>query len=172
MNVLFLDIDGVMNSEEYYYALPEAEMLAVPIDPACVKRLKYIVDRTGAKIVLSSSWRTGWDKDPARMKEDGRILEKIFSEYDLTIYDKTPVSPLRKRTVEIDMWLKKHAGKVKRYVILDDCDYDWKDYGMGRHWVATDFAKSGLTDQKAEEVISLFTKSFLYFLPERLFRKH
>ena len=59
MKVIFLDIDGVLNSEEYYESFPDGEFIP-PIDPVCVERLKRIVDRTGAKLILSSSWRGGW----------------------------------------------------------------------------------------------------------------
>lgn len=164
MNVLFLDIDGVLNSEKYFLSLKEEHMLKMPLDHRCVERVKRIVDETGAKIVISSSWRTGWDKDPARNMEEGRLLDEIFQEHGLSIYDKTPVSPQRKRPLEIKEWLEQCDQKVHRFVILDDCDFHWKDYRLHGHWVATDFASSGLTDEKADEVIALFKKSFFYFL--------
>jgi hypothetical protein len=56
MKVIFLDIDGVLNTtsttemfEEYTFVEDEK-----------VQLLKQLVTRTGAKIVLSSSWRYGW----------------------------------------------------------------------------------------------------------------
>ena len=46
--VIFLDIDGVLNSNCSTEPTIAEDM---------VKRLAYIVDKTGAFIVLSSSWR-------------------------------------------------------------------------------------------------------------------
>ena len=57
MKALFLDFDGVLNTEKYL-ALYGAE--GVVIDPARLELLKEIIDATGAKIVLSTSWREHW----------------------------------------------------------------------------------------------------------------
>jgi hypothetical protein len=73
MNVIFLDIDGVLNSEYYNHTElvnrkkrgyggffqigEEATKDNVIWDPQCVRTLAYIVVRTDAKIVISSTWR-------------------------------------------------------------------------------------------------------------------
>lgn len=167
MNVLFLDVDGVLNSEDYYNSLSSEKQRSMPIDCRCVARVKHIIDQTGAVIVLTSSWRGGWDHNPEKMSEEGRILERIFQKYGLTIYDKTPVSSQEKRPFEIRQWMKNCEHNIRRYVIIDDCDFRWKDYRMHRHWVATDFSHGGLSDAQAEEAILLFRKSSFYFFMER-----
>ena len=61
MKVIFLDIDGVLNSETFskdnhkvYLATGE---IKPDVDEKAVQRLVTIIKETNAKIVLSSSWR-------------------------------------------------------------------------------------------------------------------
>lgn len=56
MKLIFLDIDGVLNYEGYERF---TRMGTRFVDPVLIKRLKKIIDRTGAKVVLSSTWRRG-----------------------------------------------------------------------------------------------------------------
>ncbi|MBR0411667.1 MAG: hypothetical protein IJI25_11840 [Eubacterium sp.] len=167
MNVLFLDIDGVLNSEEYYRSLTDKNLRDIPIDRTCLARVKHIVDETEAAIVLTSSWRDSWDKDPEMLRREGRTLNGLFKEYGLAIYDKTPVAHEGRRPVEIRQWLDNCNEKIGRFVILDDYDFNWKRHRMFRHWVRTDYEKGGLSDDQAEKAILLFRKSSFYFFMER-----
>ena len=54
--IIFLDIDGVLNSMDYFEQTKDCKGYT-EINPEKVKLLKEIVDRTGAEIVLSSTWR-------------------------------------------------------------------------------------------------------------------
>lgn len=49
--LLFLDIDGVLNTPESY--APGRAL----IEPACARQLQRVIDATGARLVLSSAWR-------------------------------------------------------------------------------------------------------------------
>src|SRR5882724_12598937 len=53
MNVIFLDIDGVLNCED----TPNPRKFPYIIDPRLLSLLKGLLARTGANVVLSSSWR-------------------------------------------------------------------------------------------------------------------
>ena len=172
VNVLFLDIDGVLNSEDYYRSLSAKQKKALSIDRRCVARVRHIVDTTQAVIVLTSSWREGWNRNPDLLLEEGQILNRIFGEYGLNIYDKTPFSQTGRRPEEIRQWLEHCKEKIHRYVILDDFDFRWKEYRMYRHWVATDYLHGGLSDDQAERAIELFGRSGLYFLMERFASKY
>ena len=81
MKVIFLDIDGVLNSfqtfREIYYEHELTGFRRVAIDIDKVKLLKEIVDNTGALIVLSSSWRTF-----GKMKK-GKLVTKNQNLFDL-----------------------------------------------------------------------------------------
>ena len=58
MKVIFLDVDGVLNSQQLFEKCEDDQLISVDEDN--IKNLKTIVDATGAKIVLSSSWRYVW----------------------------------------------------------------------------------------------------------------
>ena len=54
MYLIFLDIDGVLNCKE----TPNPRNFPYIIDRRLLANLKELLRRTGAKVVLSSSWRT------------------------------------------------------------------------------------------------------------------
>ena len=61
MKIIFLDVDGVLNTSETFrrrrIEYEKTKKWNVEIDLDRVARLKYIINMTGAKVVLSSSWR-------------------------------------------------------------------------------------------------------------------
>ena len=59
MKIIFLDIDGVLNSRIYDRKRNRDEL--TDIDETRLPLVKELVAATGAKIVLSSSWRVHWD---------------------------------------------------------------------------------------------------------------
>jgi hypothetical protein len=98
MKVLFLDFDGVLNSERWYDQLPprEANYFQLPyeerraryIDPTCVDRVNHVIEQTGAAVVVTSSWR-GMDAAtlfglPPAPKELERILKRVGFRHTLT----------------------------------------------------------------------------------------
>ncbi|WP_373776511.1 HAD domain-containing protein, partial [Porphyromonas loveana] len=74
--VIFLDFDGVLNSGDNSRAISqllsdESEMQRISIagfefDERCVRWLTYIINSTGAKIVISSSWRLNYTLEEMR----------------------------------------------------------------------------------------------------------
>ena len=63
MKIIFLDIDGVLNSAEFanrhYEETGKPLFMYDFLDPDAVNRLKEFLDQhTDIRIVLSSSWRT------------------------------------------------------------------------------------------------------------------
>ena len=60
--VIFLDFDGVLNTEQYQARLaiegkPKKDAWGPLFDPRAVANLQKIVEATDARIVISSSWR-------------------------------------------------------------------------------------------------------------------
>lgn len=108
MKVIFLDVDGVLNSSQDGYSI------RLRTD-SHLEHLKHIVKETGAKIVLSSSWRIG----PAKALKN---LHKRLEEYGLVIMDSTPDVGSLCRGDEIRQWLKDNGEHVEKFVILDDED--------------------------------------------------
>lgn len=113
MKILFLDIDGVLNSRAYDRKRNWNEQ--TDIDETRLPLVREIIDNTGAKIVLISTLRSHWDRDESLCDEDGQYINGLFSKYGLAIYDKTPDSGLlSKRKDEVQAWLAEHTGEVER----------------------------------------------------------
>jgi hypothetical protein len=53
MKIIFLDIDGVLNCEK----TPNSRKFPYVVDKKLLLRVNGLVERTRAKVVLSSSWR-------------------------------------------------------------------------------------------------------------------
>lgn len=119
MKVIFLDIDGVLNSEHWYVKNhekhPERCRSDRCIDPRFVRNLSKIVKKTGAKIVLTATIR-GVVK-----KRADHYLHEIFKRYGLSIYDYTSKCNSVMRGYEIQDWLDRHRD-VTNIVIIDDED--------------------------------------------------
>ena len=105
MKVLFLDVDGVLNSEAWFAVMPDVGMISV--DPKAVARVLRVVRKTSAAIVLSSMWRTS----------PGAV--RYLTQQGLVIHDTTPLSFYRPRRHEIQQWLDAHP-EVTAYAIIDD----------------------------------------------------
>ncbi|MDE6690910.1 MAG: hypothetical protein K2K04_02975 [Clostridia bacterium] len=124
MKVIFLDIDGVLNSRAYDRKRNWNEQ--TNIDETRLPLVKRIVDETGAKIVLSSTWREHWSVDPLLCDDDGVYINKTFAKYGLEIYGKTPDLWLTaERPDEIKAWLKSSTETIVSFVIIDDYRYAW-----------------------------------------------
>ena len=53
MKVIFLDVDGVLNSQQLFEKCEDDQLISVDEDN--IKNLKTIVDATGAKIVFPTA---------------------------------------------------------------------------------------------------------------------
>jgi hypothetical protein len=148
MNVIFLDIDGVLNSRKFFQEANEwivqadtrFEYYARQIDPECVQRLNNLVERTGSVVVLSSTWRRvhPLDYNRAFLRAAG---------FRGVLYDETPVLNRHPRGDEIEQWLLgRDADRVDRFVILDD-DCDMADMAP---WHVRTSGETGLVDEDCE----------------------
>jgi hypothetical protein len=155
LKVIFLDMDGVMNSMPFLlehsaeykkpdgtpYTRADSEMWVEMIDPKCVERLNHIVTETGAVVVISSSWRHAHTVEAMREFFDARgFVGKII--------DETPtIAGPRGR--EIEAWL---ADKnVKAFVVLDDDS----DMDGVRKWHIKTSILVGLQDEHVERTIQM-----------------
>ena len=105
MKAIFLDIDGVLNSEE----TQNPRNFPYFIDGRLLDQFTVLVRKTGATVVLSSSWRV----DPI-----GLLAAKY---YQVPFDDVCPDLPGAPRCDEVITWLRQHP-EVTRYVVLDDDD--------------------------------------------------
>lgn len=136
MKVIFLDVDGVLNSVDsavaFHYLNSTLKntmkrRTEEHLDFVSIGLLKALCDKTGAKIVVSSVWRIGRDKAD---------FIDIFAAYgwiDFPYLDKTITghpSGDSRRGREIEHWLDAHPD-VTEYIILDD-DSDMLDTQLDR----------------------------------------
>lgn len=118
MKIIFLDIDGVLNSFKSYYKKDSH----VPIDEHKVFLLSQICEKTNAKIVLISSWRLFWEKENEKLIPKDILairLEEIFNRYNLKVYDKVSNGYRKLREESIIDWLSNHP-EIEEFIIIDD----------------------------------------------------
>jgi hypothetical protein len=130
MKVIFLDIDGVLNCKK----TPNPRKLPYIVDSKLLKRFESLLERTDAKVVLSSTWRY----DPA-----GLFSAKHWGVPFVGI---TPDMPKQPRRNEVLAWLKEHPD-VDRYAVIDDEDDELDELPLFQPSV-----KTGLTDKIATGV--------------------
>ena len=152
MKIIFLDFDGVLNSEKY---LRNCGRYGVIADPVRMIYLKKIVDATGAKIVLSTSWREHWNENTEECDETGLRINEIFRVYGLCIYSKTPKLDSF-REDEIKKWLDEHEG-IESFVVLDDAFLS-ADFLNG-HFVRTSNYRDGLNEENTMDAIKILGES-------------
>jgi hypothetical protein len=146
VKVIFLDFDGVLNNRERWAGSQQVDPKSPSsmIDPLCTWRLKQIVNATGARIVISSSWRNIYPLDQ---------LAGFLWKYGIdrsAVIGKTP--KIGRRGHEIRHWLKKHP--VESYIILDD-DQDAGSGGVDRtRFIKTDW-EYGLLSSHVVDAIKL-----------------
>ena len=105
MKIIFSDIDGVLNCRR----TPNPRKFPYVVDQRLLERFTALLTRTGAKVVLSSTWRY----DPAGL---------FSAEYwGIPFIDVIPDLPEKPRRDEILAWLADRSD-VERYVVLDDED--------------------------------------------------
>lgn len=124
MKVIFLDVDGVLNS----LSCKEKIEGYIFVEDEKIARLKEIIDHTGAKVVLSSTWRYGWHAMEHVKEPDENDLRDIYMfealrdkllEHGIELLGYT--KDFGRRGDEISDWLKKWMGEpIETYVILDD----------------------------------------------------
>ena len=148
MKIIFLDFDGVLNSERYFRSYG-AEGLALNSENLCF--LKEIVVATGAKIVLSTSWREHWEKDDSKCSAMGVEMNEIFKKYEMEIFDKTPFSCIS-REQDIEDWLMAHPD-TQAFVVLDDRFLDSPI--IRGHFVKTDPYIYGLDEAEKDAAIEI-----------------
>ena len=185
--IIFLDIDGVMNSQKRLLQLHKAykkgqctreyfnQQKALPYKQT-LSALKYIVDKTQAKIVLTSVWR--------KNEEKVALLNTLFKDYGFQIYDstccgvylstveklnfkkdnchfkyeesKTNLEYTTDRGAEIAVWLNEHPN-VQNFVILDDDVADIKGY-YPKNQVKTKYYKDALNMKCAKKAVKILNK--------------
>jgi hypothetical protein len=147
---IFLDIDGVLNSEEYYIHRQKdwsgKFKFSYDLDEIAIQRLNKIIENTKINIVLSSTWRL------FQINEVINSLKYKGFKYDIEYV--TTFIPMD-RGLQILKFIKNN--NVKDYIVIDDDDFDIKAYIPTENFVHTSF-KYGLTDKNVDYIINYFNK--------------
>lgn len=158
MRIVFLDFDGVMNSDDYFDRHPTLSFGKEQVDP---KKVHLLDSLLGAAddifVVISSSWRVVWAPDELR-----ELLDACGSKYADRVIDRTRSSTTGFRGREIEDWLElwrerreidPDAQPITSYVILDDGTNFTTDQHHER-LVRTD-PRVGLTAQDVKQALEI-----------------
>lgn len=163
MNVLFLDIDGVLNSSRWFKVSYEMRKSSrkkyedalvkdysnarweLDLSQELVNNLKRVMHKVESlNIVVSSTWRLHYSLDEFKDR-----LSKLLDISPNRIVGKTP-RLFEHRGKEIKQWLDDRV--VEKFVILDD-DSDMDE--LMDHLIQTD-TEYGLQRETADKIIEYF----------------
>lgn len=155
MKLLFLDIDGVLDSETFHHGPKDKQGFPFDrLDIKCLRRIEKIVANTGCQVVISSTWRETWGIS------DFNDLFKKFN-CNIEIYALNPVhrESYKNRGSEIYEYIKNNESILNKkwyefndYVILDDdCDML---YYQRNNFIFVD-RTVGLTDKDCKQAIMI-----------------
>ena len=176
MKVLFLDIDGVLNSENWFaYRIYCVKNNMVNIlmnfvdtddcnikhkltmlDDRAIANLNRIIEETGCKVVLSSSWRSSIESENIFTQNLLKLKGFKYEFYDVTPRLWFSDFSIR-RGEEIKFWLDKESEKheIESFAILDD-DSDMLPEQMN-NFIHVD-GQVGLTDRDVLTAIKILNK--------------
>ena len=145
MKVIFVDVDGVLNSDDFIDSVKGSQ----DIDIKTIRLLKNAVNETGAKIVMDTSFR--YTKSFLKVQE--MLLQNGI------LFDKTPFID-NERGKEIKQYLAEHKD-IEDYILLDDVIFPDFDDELLRHLIKMDDTNSrgigkGLQKKDIEEIIRRF----------------
>ena len=174
-NVIFIDIDGVLNSLEFHNRDRSKKKL---FDRECVQRLAEIVREYNCLVVLASTWivlNTKEKVDRYTRQEDGaksssamyfKLLNELQS-VGIGLYDQIEDEHIR--PIGINDWLIENIEIVKNYVIIDD-DYRFNDYvsignGLENHLVSTEYfcdVPGGIQNEHMVKIMGILNNKELH----------
>jgi len=160
MKVIFLDIDGVLNTSETFKIREQIEketgIWNIEIDEFRVEYLKRIIDETGAKVVLSSGWKKHFENIdgkivPIHEKVEG--LLNILNKYNIELYDILKKGYSLPREDLITIWLNEHPD-VENFIIIDDETTHLRKF-IGKELIKTSFLADGVMLKNMDDCMGL-----------------
>ena len=157
--VIFLDIDGVLNSN-FWNADHQREISdGKYIDTEKVKLLSKLVKKSEASIILHSGWRFWFGADLKPLRQEAGYLADLLEKEGMVVAGMTPdltTEEIRKtkrfskvKADEILMWLNNHP-ETENWVVLDDLELHNDD--VAKFQVMTD-PEQGLTEEDVEKAL-------------------
>ena len=163
-NVIFLDVDGVLNSKfwdnDHQREISEGKY----VDLAAVKLFGSLVERTDAKVILHSGWRFWFDDSMKPLRPEAAFFANAMEKEGIQIAGVTPdltTEEIRKakkfslvKADEILKWLSENPSD--NWVVIDDLELHNSE--IAEHQVQTD-AEVGLTESDVDKAISILCKA-------------
>lgn len=147
VNVIFLDVDGVLNDYETKEKNPNGN---TGIDDDKVKRLSQIASYLKAEIVLTSSWKFEFEEKDVHPDYD--YLVKKLGKYNLKIKGNTQ-DMVFDRGHGILTWIRQQSlfdRDVDKFIILDDREFEYDlNPGIPEHVILTDAHEGGIMRMRA-----------------------
>lgn len=120
-SVIFLDVDGVLNTKSTCVYAPSG--VYVGVDEARVVVLSNAMKETRADgVILTSTWKNMKKED-----EDYIYLVNSLEKYGIKVLGKTEEERTSQREVGILQYLESHP-EIEDFVILDDQHFGFEDY--------------------------------------------
>ncbi len=154
MRVIFLDVDGVLCTP---LSLQMNRLLRLPVerqrfDPLSLYWLRRLAAWSGARMVLSSSWRDGLTVDDPFCKAIVGHLYASLAKNGTPIFDAAPLFPCGDKGGEIAAWLEQHDWES--YAVLDDHDCFSSRPEVRAHWVPVPDSR-GLRRREARAALAM-----------------
>lgn len=160
---IFLDIDGVLNSEHTW-----VDKITDSLSDQYLENLKHIVEKTNAKIILSSSWRMYFGQNINDPRNIFAIhLIHSLNKHNLKLHDMTPFVKgqfSNERGLEIKTYVEQN--NITDYVVIDDEEFsDFKNHLDMSRFIQTNFGdetttikNEGLNKNVAEKAIEILNR--------------
>lgn len=159
--ILFLDVDGVLN---YSKMNREGQRWPFVLSTQAIDLLDWVVNSTGCKIVMSSTWRLHGDAMDYLKKKYPRLRELLHDNWRTPygVEDEIRLSDIKNglrhvRGFEINKWLSDHPD-VTAYAIVDDDGDMLPD--QKANFVQTSW-ETGMLDHHADELAAILNRSGL-----------
>lgn len=162
MKLLFLDFDGVLNSDVYMKSKAYQDEVAglsdweviqqahhTHLDPDALALIAKIVDATGAVVIASTTWRLRYSNDEMNLMLSNRGAK-------FRISGSTPAIRMfgSDRGAEIKRYMENSLDEPESFVIIDDIDFFIHYKDLYPHFIQTD-SKYGIRQSDVERAIKI-----------------
>ena len=139
MNIIFLDIDGVLNT------LGDTNLINKTFEYNKLMRLIKLSNETNSKIIITSDRRT--------FIEEREMINDILNSYNMNYEYLSIKKTHRKRSDEILYFLSNNLN-ITNYVILDDNDLGYSENNaLFSHFI--DCYKNGFSEIEYDKAIEI-----------------
>lgn len=163
-NVIFLDIDGVLNSNFWNQEHQKEISDGTLVDETKIELLSKLVKDCSASVILHSGWKYWFDEEIKPMRNEAKVLQEMLSTHGISIAGITPdfaddeIKRTKKfslvKAKEILSWVDEHPGC--NWIVIDDLDLH-NDIVFA-HQIMTDNTK-GLTEADVDKAMELLANS-------------